>query len=48
MFLLQTRKAMGCECCKVDTPKLYKKCEAIRIFTETHHKKKMLLVDNVR
>ena len=30
---------MGCDCCKIDTPHVYEKCEKIRIFAEKYHKR---------
>lgn len=32
---------MGCDCCKVDTPHVYEKCEKIQAFAEKYHKKKV-------
>lgn len=31
---------MGCDCCKVDTPHVYEKCEKMQAFAEKYHKKK--------
>lgn len=30
---------MGCDCCKIDTPQMYEKCEKLQAFAEKHHKK---------
>ena len=30
---------MGCDCCKVDAPNVYEKCEKLKVFAETYHKK---------
>ena len=32
---------MGCDCCKIDTPHVYEKCEKIQAFAEKYHKKKV-------
>lgn len=32
---------MGCNCCKVDTPQVYEKCEKIKAYAEKYHKKRM-------
>lgn len=31
---------MGCECCKIDTPCMYDKCEKLKAFAEKYHKKR--------
>ena len=31
---------MGCDCCKIDTPYLYEKCEKLQEFAEKHHKER--------
>lgn len=32
---------MGCDCCKIDTPQMYEKCEKLQAFAEKNHKKKV-------
>lgn len=31
---------MGCDCCKIDTPQMYEKCEKLQAFAEKHHKER--------
>lgn len=31
---------MGCDCCKIDTPQIYEKCEKLKAFAAKYHKKR--------
>lgn len=38
---------MGCDCCKIDAPQIYEKCEKLRVFAAKYHKKRVSPCDQV-
>lgn len=38
---------MGCDCCKIDAPQIYEKCEKLRVFAAKYHKKRISPCDQV-